>query len=99
MAQVDYTTKYPGQDSGVETFDGPEVLTHGLPTTADPTGTTSWTSPPRSRASSPRSRRTPPRASHEDIEARMRPWLAAVARAGGLPDGSLAEAFTVLRTA
>jgi len=37
--------------------------------------------------------------SHEDVEARLRPWLQSVASSGGLPDGSLAEAFTVLRTA
>ncbi len=37
--------------------------------------------------------------SHEDIEARLRPRLAETARQGGLPEGSLAEAFTVLSTA
>jgi LmbE family N-acetylglucosaminyl deacetylase len=36
--------------------------------------------------------------SHEDVAARLRPWLEANARAGGLPEGSLAEAFTVLRS-
>jgi len=37
--------------------------------------------------------------SHEDVEARMRTIFQAVARRAGLPEGSLAEAFTVLRTA
>ncbi len=37
--------------------------------------------------------------SHEDVPARLRPFLETVARNAGLPDGSLAEAFTVLRTA
>jgi LmbE family N-acetylglucosaminyl deacetylase len=37
--------------------------------------------------------------SHEDVEARLRPWLQAAARTAGLPEGALAEAFTVLRTA
>jgi LmbE family N-acetylglucosaminyl deacetylase len=37
--------------------------------------------------------------SHEDIETRMRPRFADMARLAGLPDGSLAEGFTVLRTA
>ena len=36
---------------------------------------------------------------HEDIEARLRPWHEAIARAGGLPEGAMGEAFTVLRTA
>ncbi|HKT00958.1 MAG TPA: PIG-L deacetylase family protein [Rugosimonospora sp.] len=36
---------------------------------------------------------------HEDIESRMRPLYEATARRGGLPEGSLAEAFTILRTA
>jgi LmbE family N-acetylglucosaminyl deacetylase len=37
--------------------------------------------------------------SHVDIEARMRPLLSATAQRAGLPEGSVAEAFTVLRTA
>ncbi|MEN3304281.1 MAG: hypothetical protein V7603_483 [Micromonosporaceae bacterium] len=37
--------------------------------------------------------------SHVDIEARMRPLLAATAQRAGLPEGSMAEAFTVLHTA
>jgi LmbE family N-acetylglucosaminyl deacetylase len=37
--------------------------------------------------------------SHEDIEARMRPIWEGIARRGGLPEGSVAEAFTVLPTA
>jgi LmbE family N-acetylglucosaminyl deacetylase len=37
--------------------------------------------------------------SHEDIEARMRPVFEFTARTAGLPEGALAEAFTVLRTA
>src|SRR5262249_44661798 len=37
--------------------------------------------------------------SHEDVAARIRPLFEAVARNAGLPEGSLAEAFTVLRTA
>ena len=36
--------------------------------------------------------------SHEDVEARMRPFWAAVAQRAGLPEGSVAEAFTVLAT-
>jgi len=36
--------------------------------------------------------------SHMDLDAVMRDRLATTARAGGLPDGRLAEAFTVLRT-
>ena len=36
--------------------------------------------------------------SHEDVEARMRPVFELNARNAGLPEGSLAEAFTVLRT-
>jgi LmbE family N-acetylglucosaminyl deacetylase len=36
---------------------------------------------------------------HEDVESRLRPWLEATARAAGLPEGTVAEAFTVLRTA
>lgn len=35
---------------------------------------------------------------HMDLDARLRMMLGAMARAGGLPDGALAEAFTVLRT-
>jgi LmbE family N-acetylglucosaminyl deacetylase len=37
--------------------------------------------------------------SHEDVPARLRPFLESMARTAGLPEGSLAEAFTVLRTA
>ena len=37
--------------------------------------------------------------SHEDVESRLRPWMEVVAKNAGLPEGSLAEAFTVLRTA
>ena len=37
--------------------------------------------------------------SHEDVDARMRPVFELNARRAGLPEGSLAEAFTVLRTA
>jgi LmbE family N-acetylglucosaminyl deacetylase len=37
--------------------------------------------------------------SHFDLEARLRPMLQATARAGGLPEGSLAEAFSVFSTA
>ena len=37
--------------------------------------------------------------SHEDMDARMRPLFELNARRAGLPEGSLAEAFTVLRTA
>jgi LmbE family N-acetylglucosaminyl deacetylase len=37
--------------------------------------------------------------SHEDVEARLRPWLEANAKAAGLPEGSLAEMFTVLSSA
>jgi LmbE family N-acetylglucosaminyl deacetylase len=37
--------------------------------------------------------------SHEDVPARLRPLLERMARAADLPEGSLAEAFTVLRTA
>jgi LmbE family N-acetylglucosaminyl deacetylase len=37
--------------------------------------------------------------SHLDVEARMRPIMEKTARWAGLPEGSLAEAFTVLRTA
>jgi LmbE family N-acetylglucosaminyl deacetylase len=37
--------------------------------------------------------------SHDDIEARMRPLFELTARIAGLPEGALAEAFTVLRTA
>jgi LmbE family N-acetylglucosaminyl deacetylase len=37
--------------------------------------------------------------SHEDVDARLRPYHEANARAGGLPEGALAEAFTVLRSA
>jgi len=36
--------------------------------------------------------------SHMDLDAVMRDRLATTARAGGLPDGRLAETFTVLRT-
>ena len=36
--------------------------------------------------------------SHEDVDARMRPVFELNARRAGLPEGSLAEAFTVLRT-
>jgi LmbE family N-acetylglucosaminyl deacetylase len=36
--------------------------------------------------------------SHEDIEARMRPIWAGIAQRAGLPDGTVAEAFTVLAT-
>jgi LmbE family N-acetylglucosaminyl deacetylase len=36
--------------------------------------------------------------SHFDLEERMRGWLTATARTGGLPEGRLAEAFTVLAT-
>ncbi|GAA5178361.1 PIG-L family deacetylase [Rugosimonospora acidiphila] len=36
--------------------------------------------------------------SHEDVESRVRAMLAANAAAAGLPDGRLAEAFTVLST-
>jgi LmbE family N-acetylglucosaminyl deacetylase len=36
---------------------------------------------------------------HVDIEARVRVWMTATAQAGGLPEGALAEGFTVLRTA
>jgi LmbE family N-acetylglucosaminyl deacetylase len=36
---------------------------------------------------------------HEDIEARLRPFLEQNARTAGLPEGSMAEAFTVLPTA
>jgi LmbE family N-acetylglucosaminyl deacetylase len=36
--------------------------------------------------------------SHEDVDARMRPLFELNARRAGLPEGSLAEAFTVLRT-
>jgi LmbE family N-acetylglucosaminyl deacetylase len=37
--------------------------------------------------------------SHVDVEARIQPMLAANAAAAGLPEGHLAEAFTVLSTA
>lgn len=37
--------------------------------------------------------------SHVDVETWMRPLLVFTARGAGLPDGALAEAFTVLRTA
>jgi LmbE family N-acetylglucosaminyl deacetylase len=37
--------------------------------------------------------------SHEDVDARLRPFLRLNARKAGLPEGSLAELFTVLRTA
>jgi LmbE family N-acetylglucosaminyl deacetylase len=37
--------------------------------------------------------------SHEDIEARVRSWLTANAQAAGLPEGTLAESFTVLHSA
>jgi LmbE family N-acetylglucosaminyl deacetylase len=37
--------------------------------------------------------------SHEDVPARLRPFLAANAASAGLPEGRLAEVFTVLRTA
>jgi LmbE family N-acetylglucosaminyl deacetylase len=37
--------------------------------------------------------------SHEDIETRVRSWLSANAEAAGLPEGSLAESFTVLSSA
>jgi LmbE family N-acetylglucosaminyl deacetylase len=37
--------------------------------------------------------------SHVDVDARIRPMLEGVATRAGLPAGSLAEAFTVLRTA
>ncbi len=37
--------------------------------------------------------------SHEDVEARMRPVFELNARNAGLPEGSVAEVFTVLRTA
>jgi LmbE family N-acetylglucosaminyl deacetylase len=37
--------------------------------------------------------------SHEDVEARIRPLFELNARRAGLPEGSLAEVFTVLRTA
>jgi LmbE family N-acetylglucosaminyl deacetylase len=36
--------------------------------------------------------------SHHDVDARLRPLLEANARTAGLPEGRLAEAFTVLRT-
>ena len=36
--------------------------------------------------------------SHVDIESILRERMAIVARTGGLPDGRLAEAFTVIRT-
>jgi LmbE family N-acetylglucosaminyl deacetylase len=37
--------------------------------------------------------------SHEDIETRVRSWLSANAEAAGLPEGTLAEFFTVLACA
>ncbi len=37
--------------------------------------------------------------SHVDFEAWLRPRMEEMARAGGLPEGSVAEGFTVLRTA
>jgi LmbE family N-acetylglucosaminyl deacetylase len=36
--------------------------------------------------------------SHMDVESLLRERMAIVARAGGLPDGHLAEAFTIIRT-
>ncbi len=36
--------------------------------------------------------------SHVDIESMLRERMATVARTGGLPDGRLAEAFTIIRT-
>ncbi|GIJ44766.1 GlcNAc-PI de-N-acetylase [Virgisporangium aliadipatigenens] len=36
--------------------------------------------------------------SHFDIGERIRPWNGATARAAGLPEGHLAEAFTIVRT-
>jgi LmbE family N-acetylglucosaminyl deacetylase len=35
---------------------------------------------------------------HGDIETKARVWSTAAAEAAGLPEGCLAEAFTVLRT-
>ena len=37
--------------------------------------------------------------SHMDIESSLREWGQGMARQGGLPDGSVAEAFKVLDTA
>jgi len=37
--------------------------------------------------------------SHEDVDGFIRPRLTELARLGGLPEGSLAEAFTIVRTA
>jgi LmbE family N-acetylglucosaminyl deacetylase len=36
--------------------------------------------------------------SHRELDAFLRPWLSANAKMGGLPDGTLAEAFTIVRS-
>jgi LmbE family N-acetylglucosaminyl deacetylase len=37
--------------------------------------------------------------SHQQLDGFLRPWLSANAKAAGLPDGALAEAFTIVRSA
>jgi LmbE family N-acetylglucosaminyl deacetylase len=81
-------------DEGLEPWVVREVWYHGGPSPDHVVDITA-TYPRKLAALAAHSTQT----SHVDVEIWLRPLLAFTARGAGLPEGALAEAFTVLRTA